>query len=362
MRDAANHLSDPVKVTINVVSPNRPPVANAGADQAVDCDGSGGATVTLDGSASSDPDNDALTYTWRENGNIIAGPTTEAQAKIFLSLGVHTIELTADDGNGASGTDEVKITVADITPPTVTAAFVPKPRDRQVFTISCSSSDACDQNLTTSSVIALPKLNNPNVTFQVKKSEKLMIDLSANKVLVQAPDPQSFWRKILAAGGVSVINGQSLSLTYNKGKYSFIFDKNGKLKSVQGPNIVLRCTATDVSGNTTVAEATAPISKSGNAMKHAPTDNTVTSGILDQNYPNPFRYQTVIGFNLSQAGPVRLAVYDSKGQLVQTLVNGMMANGQHEVTWNAHNLPAGIYYYRIYTGSLVEIRKMVLLR
>lgn len=246
----------------------------------------------------------------------------------------------------------------------MTAAFVPKPRDREVFTVSCSSSDVCDQSLATSSVIALPKLNNPGVKFQAKNSEKLMIDLSANKVLVQAPDPQSFWNKIVAAGGVSVINGQSLSLTYNKDQYSFIFDKNGNLRSVEGPIIILRCTATDGSGNTAVAEATAPIAhnNSGNAMKLGPTDNAVTAGMLDQNYPNPFRYKTVIGFNLMQAGPVRLAVYDSKGQLVQTLVNGMMANGQHQVTWNVHNLPAGIYYYRIYTGTFVEIRKMVLLK
>ncbi|HSC40085.1 MAG TPA: Ig-like domain-containing protein, partial [Chitinophagaceae bacterium] len=105
MRDAVGHTSDPVNVTINVISPNRPPVADAGSDQNVDCDGSGGATVTLDGSGSSDPDNDALTYTWRENGSIIAGPTTEAQVKVFLSLGIHNIELTVDDGAGHTATD-----------------------------------------------------------------------------------------------------------------------------------------------------------------------------------------------------------------------------------------------------------------
>jgi hypothetical protein len=97
-------------------------------------------------------------------------------------------------------------------------------------------------------------------------------------------------------------------------------------------------------------------------MKFGTIDNTVAAGILDQNYPNPFKFRTVIGFNLREAGPVRLAVYDSKGQLVKTLVDGIMANGQHQVTWNADNLPAGIYYYRIYTGSFVDIRKMVLLR
>jgi hypothetical protein len=285
-----------------------------------------------------------------------------AQTKVFLSLGVHTIELTADDGNGASATDNVTITVADNTPPAVTAALVPKPGDREVFTVSCSSNDACDPDLATSSVITLPKLSSPEVTFQVKKSGKLKIDLSANKVLVQAPDPQGLWANITAAGGVSVINGQSLSLTYNKDNYSFIFDKNGNLKSVEGPIIVLRCTATDGSGNTAEATAAVVPGSSGTALKLAPTGNAVTTVMLAQNYPNPFKYETVISFSLSQAGPVRLAVYDSKGQLVQTLVNAVVTNGHHEVTWNAHNLPAGIYYYRIYTGPFVETGKMILLK
>jgi hypothetical protein len=191
-----------------------------------------------------------------------------------------------------------------------------------------------------------------------------MIDMAENKVLVQAPDPQSFWYGLLAAGGISVVDGQSLSLTYNKDEYAFIFDKDGNLRSIEGPVIVLRCTATDASGNTAAAEATAPVGhgNSDNVMKLGPIGNTVAAGILDQNYPNPFRYKTAISFNLAQAGPVRLAVYDSKGQLVQTLVDAVMPNGHHLVTWNAHNLPAGIYYYRIYTGSFVEIRKMILLR
>jgi len=363
LRDALNHSSGPVTVTINVVSPNRPPVADAGIDKTVDCDGSGGATVILDGSGSSDPDNNTLTFTWRENGSIIAGPTTDAQTKVFLALGLHTIELTVNDGAGDSTTDEVKITVADVTPPIVTAAFVPKPRDNKIFTVQFLASDACDQNLRTTSVIELPTVSNPVMQFQVKNSQKIIIDLKANKVIVQGPDPQALWIQVLAAGGIAVINGQSLSLTYNKDAYSFIFGKDGKLKSVQGPVIVLRCTATDGSGNTTVVEATAPINHNrAKVMSEDVTDDPLASDHLDQNYPNPFKYNTVIGYTLAQAGQVRLTVYDSKGQLVKTLVDGVMPMGQHQVTWDAHNLPAGIYYYRIYTGSFVQIRKMVLLR
>jgi len=91
--------------------PNRPPIANAGPDQTVECTSPDGARVTLDGTGSSDPDNDPLTFTWRENGNIIAGPTTDPISTVTLAPGTHTIQLTIDDGQGETGTDQVVIYV-----------------------------------------------------------------------------------------------------------------------------------------------------------------------------------------------------------------------------------------------------------
>ncbi len=95
---------------------NQPPIADAGQDIPV-CTSSTSALVTLDGSGSSDPELDALTYTWRENAGIIAGPTSSPTSQVTLGLGSHTIELTVDDGTAAD-TDEV---VVNVNPnPTVT--------------------------------------------------------------------------------------------------------------------------------------------------------------------------------------------------------------------------------------------------
>lgn len=64
------HLSsDPDAVDITVKNVNHPPAANAGADQTVN----GGSLVTLDGSASFDPDSDPLTYSWLQT----AGPLVQ---------------------------------------------------------------------------------------------------------------------------------------------------------------------------------------------------------------------------------------------------------------------------------------------
>ncbi|MDP6036929.1 MAG: DUF5011 domain-containing protein, partial [Candidatus Latescibacteria bacterium] len=104
-----------------LASPNSPPVANAGPDQNnVECTNPIATPVTLNGSASSDPDGDTLTYTWREGSTVVADPTTNPTANITLSTGAHTIELTVDDGNGDTDTDTVEITVADNTAPVIT--------------------------------------------------------------------------------------------------------------------------------------------------------------------------------------------------------------------------------------------------
>jgi hypothetical protein len=95
---------------------NAAPTADAGPDQTVECQ-NGSADVTLDGTGSTDPDGDPLTYTWTdENGNVIAtGPTPT----VTLPLGTHTITLTVTDPDGFSDTDTVTINVVDTTAPVI---------------------------------------------------------------------------------------------------------------------------------------------------------------------------------------------------------------------------------------------------
>jgi hypothetical protein len=69
--------------------------------------------VGLDGSASSDPDFDTLTYNWSWSGESASGFTPFVQ----LDYGTTTITLTVEDGRGGVATDTVVITVVDTTPP-----------------------------------------------------------------------------------------------------------------------------------------------------------------------------------------------------------------------------------------------------
>jgi hypothetical protein len=137
MRDASNNASEPVAVTIQVYETNKRPVADAGEDQTVECDGSELYTFILDGSQSSDPEGDALTFTWRLNGAIIAGPSAEPTAEVHLEFGIHEIELTVEDIYGEMDTDIVVVSVEDTTPPTFTV-----PDDITIFTTENCTWDA----------------------------------------------------------------------------------------------------------------------------------------------------------------------------------------------------------------------------
>ncbi len=85
------------------------------------------------------------------------------------------------------------------------------------------------------------------------------------------------------------------------------------------------------------------------------------------NYPNPFNPETTISYNLPKAGPVKVEVYNLRGQLVKTLVNEVQAEGNQKVIWKGYNnqdkqVSSGIYLYKIKTTGDVISGKMVLMK
>jgi hypothetical protein len=114
--DSTLSKTENATATITVVE-NTPPVADAGPDQTVEQTSQLGAMVTLNGTGSSDPDNDTLTYYWNWTGGSATGATPTA----LFPLGNTTVTLTITDGI-YNATDTVNIVVqADKTPPVVDA-------------------------------------------------------------------------------------------------------------------------------------------------------------------------------------------------------------------------------------------------
>jgi hypothetical protein len=138
-----------------------------------------------------------------------------------------------------------------------------------------------------------------------------------------------------------------------------------------GKNLVLQLVAEKIyidvkflsyaGGNTggafSYVRATAPIS-------------TVTDGIgapkdfeLLQNYPNPFNPSTTIGFTLQSSGLTTLKIYNALGQEVATLVNEVLDAGvYHQKEFNAGDRASGVYFIRLSSGDMTQIRRMMLLK
>jgi hypothetical protein len=84
--------------------------------------------------------------------------------------------------------------------------------------------------------------------------------------------------------------------------------------------------------------------------------------VLHQNYPNPFNPSTTISFELATSQQARVEVYDVLGRSVAVLQDGVLAKGMHQVTFNAMNLPSGIYVYRLATPTQSVVRSMMLVK
>ncbi len=92
---------------------------------------------------------------------------------------------------------------------------------------------------------------------------------------------------------------------------------------------------------------------------------TPTEFTLFQNYPNPFNAQTTIRFVLKERAKVQLRIFNSVGELVETLVDQELGAGTHEVIFdtNMHkSIASGIYYYNLHAGKSSQTRGMILVK
>ena len=95
--------------------------------------------------------------------------------------------------------------------------------------------------------------------------------------------------------------------------------------------------------------------------KGSEAHNPKTFSLL-QNFPNPFNPATKISYTLAKASNVTLKVFDILGRQIATLVNGKNEPGEHSISWNALNVPSGVYFYRIVAGDFVQTQKMILMK
>ena len=81
-----------------------------------------------------------------------------------------------------------------------------------------------------------------------------------------------------------------------------------------------------------------------------PDNNLPESFLVFQNYPNPFNPSTTIKFQLTQFSKVKINIYNSVGQFIESLLDNPKPAGTYTLQWiPPKNLASGVYFYQIQT-------------
>ena len=84
--------------------------------------------------------------------------------------------------------------------------------------------------------------------------------------------------------------------------------------------------------------------------------------LIWQNFPNPFNPSTMIRYQIPSSARVSIRIYNLLGQELANLVDEQKQPGVYSLEWNASNFPSGIYFYQLRAGSIIQTRKMLLIK
>lgn len=95
-----------------------------------------------------------------------------------------------------------------------------------------------------------------------------------------------------------------------------------------------------------------------------------TGGLADclfNSAPNPFGTATQIAYSLGAEGSVEVAIFDTAGRRVRTLVDEVESPGRHVVSWDGRDylgsmVSPGVYFYRLKTSTASSVKKLIVVR
>ncbi len=291
------------KVTVMKLLPDNPPAANAGTDQTMIV----AETVELDGSCSSDPDDDPLTYSWyffsKPAGSSSELSSTTNVNPVFVPdlAGDYVIQLVVNDGIVNSTPDQVTITA--LSPQEANEAFIEHVENMGI-------SHGIENSLTSKLESAIVSLDNGNTTAALNQLN-------------------SFINQVEAQRGKKLTNEQADQLIAEAQR---------------------------------IIDAVSAASLTKQSAKKITQNGVPLAYHLEQNYPNPFNPSTVISYELPVKGHVTLKVYDIIGNEIETLVNQEESAGIYRVRFNASQFASGIYFYKLQTNNYVQTRKLDLIK
>jgi len=113
----------------------------------------------------------------------------------------------------------------------------------------------------------------------------------------------------------------------------------------------------------------ADVTWGGEVTEHAPVNVEVESGgvsveefVLNKAYPNPFNPTVVLSMEYGVGSNAVLNIYNTQGVLVDQLINGFVEAGSYDITWDATNMPSGVYIVKMLAGNVMQSQKIVLMK
>lgn len=101
----------------------------------------------------------------------------------------------------------------------------------------------------------------------------------------------------------------------------------------------------------------------GGAATSEATDQPLM--IFSRCHPNPFKSTTSLNYAIPKSGDVKLAIYDTQGRLIRTLVQGVQSTGTHTVTWDGTDkegkpVSSGVYISYLQVAGALDAKSQIL--
>ena len=404
--------TDSDDVLISVIN-NYLPIAHAGEDQTIiDMDGNGTEAIVLNGASSTDSDGSIISYSWSEAGIELA---TGDQVTLDLDIGVHLITLTVTDNDGGQGTDALTIRINRNLPTSAPAIYytgTPIIIDDQVDDTWVNTPEMGINNVTVGARTAdfqaqwKGMYDADNLYLLVEVNDEVLINDSGAgwymddgvEVFIDADnssggtydginDFQFGFRwddDVIKIGNNSVNNTTGIEFAqyatpvgYNL-EASFPWSLLGV--SPENISIIGFDVAVDDDDNGGDREcAVASIFTADDAWHNPSVFGNVPLvyivGIdgddnhaqprefaLHQNFPNPFNPSTSIRYELPRSSEIEILVYNTLGQEVTSLYQGMQTAGNHELLFTPRGLSSGIYFVILRVGKEQLKQKILLIK